>query len=104
MFIYNVTVKLDHGIHEAWVRWMNEIHLPDIMNTGCFEKYQFIRLLDVDESEGPTYAIQYYAASRAQYNRYMEIHAPRMRKASTDEWGDRFIAFRTFMEVVGQSA
>ena len=31
-------------------------------------------------AEGPTYAIQYYADSKADYNRYLEIYAPDMRE------------------------
>jgi hypothetical protein len=100
MFIYNITIKLDTAIRDSWVKWMNEEHIPDIMNTGCFEKFQFVKLLDIDETEGPTYAVQYYAISKAQYNRYIDMYAVKMRKASTDKWGDRFIAFRTLMEVV----
>jgi hypothetical protein len=100
MFIYNVTIKLDGSIHESWVQWMSEVHIPEIMNTGCFEKFQFAKLLDIDDSEGPTYAVQYYAISKAQYNRYIDLYAGQMRKASTDKWGNRFIAFRTLMEVV----
>jgi hypothetical protein len=100
MFIYNVTIKLDSGIHDSWVQWMSEEHIPEIMNTGCFEKFQFVKLLDIDDSEGPTYAVQYYAISKAQYNRYIDLYAGQMRKASTDKWGNRFIAFRTLMEVV----
>jgi hypothetical protein len=101
MFIYNVTIKLDHTIHEDWVKWMNEEHIPEIMKTGCFEKFQFVRLLEIDEEEGPTYAVQYYAVSKAQYNRYIDLYAPKLRQASTDKWGNKFIAFRTLMEVVG---
>ncbi len=101
MFIYNVTIKLDHSIHEAWVKWMNEEHIPDVMQSECFEKFQFVRLLEVDEEEGPTYAVQYYAVSKAQYNRYIDLYAPKLRQASTDKWGNKFIAFRTLMEVVG---
>jgi hypothetical protein len=100
MLIYNVTIKLDAAIEAQWVKWMNEEHIPDIMNCGCFEKFQFVKLLDIDDSEGPTYAIQYYAISKSQYNRYIEIHAANMRKASSDKWGDNFVAFRTLMEVV----
>jgi hypothetical protein len=100
MFIYNVTIKVDQSIHESWVKWMNEAHIPDVMKTGCFEKFQFVRLLDIDESEGPTYAVQYYAVSRAQYNRYIDLYAAGLRKASMEQWGERFIAFRTLMEVV----
>jgi hypothetical protein len=100
MFIYNVTIKLDQSIHEKWIQWMNETHIPDVMNTGCFEKFVFVRLLETDETEGPTYAVQYYAASKAQYNRYIDLYAAKLRKDSMDKWGNKFIAFRTLMEVV----
>jgi hypothetical protein len=100
MFIYNVTIKLDQSIHEKWIQWMNESHIPAVMNTGCFEKFVFVRLLETDETEGPTYAVQYYAASKAQYNRYIDLYAAKLRKDSMEQWGNKFIAFRTLMEVV----
>jgi len=100
MFIYNVTIKVDPSIHEDWVTWMKEEHLQQVMKTSCFEKYQFVKLLEIDESEGPTYAAQYYAISRAQYNRYIDLYADKLRKESMDKWGNRFIAFRTLMEVI----
>ena len=100
MIIYNVTVKVDAAIADAWLRWLLEQHIPEIMQTGCFTEYKVVRLLDIDDSEGPTYAIQYLADSKADYNRYIEMHAPAMRKKSTDEWGDRFIAFRSVMQVI----
>jgi DNA gyrase inhibitor GyrI len=70
------------------------------MNTGCFVEYKMVRLLDIDDSEGPTYAVQYFADTMDDYQKYVTQHAPNFRKASTDKWGDRFIAFRTLMEVV----
>lgn len=100
MFIYNVTLKIDHSIHEEWIKWMREEHLPDVMKTGCFEKYQFVKLLDVDESEGPTYAAQYFAISKAQYNRYIDMYAAKLRQDGMNKWGNKFIAFRTLMEVI----
>jgi hypothetical protein len=100
MFIYNVTIKIAHAIHESWLQWMNEVHIPEVMKTGCFEKYVFVKLLETDEAEGPTYAVQYYTISIAQYNRYIDLYASKLRKDGQDKWGDKFIAFRTLMEVV----
>ncbi|HAK12809.1 MAG TPA: DUF4286 domain-containing protein, partial [Chitinophagaceae bacterium] len=28
MFIYNVTIMVKWSIHEAWVKWMQEQHIP----------------------------------------------------------------------------
>lgn len=100
MLIYNVTVKVDEIIARDWLQWMQQEHIPGIMNTGCFVDFRIVRLLDMDDSEGPTYAIQYFADTMSDYQQYVEQHAPHFRKESTDKWGDRFIAFRTLMEVV----
>ena len=98
--IYNVTIMVDHAIANPWLQWMLEEHIPDVLSTGCFTGHQVLRLLDVDEAEGLTYAIQYRSSSREDYNRYINEHASEMRNRSVQKWGDRFIAFRTVMEVV----
>lgn len=100
MYIYNVTIKLQWEIHDDWVKWMQEKHLNDVMATECFKKYQFVRLLEIDETEGPTYAIQYYCDSKALYNKYLEIHAPQLRKDGLDLFGDKMIGFRSLMQIV----
>jgi hypothetical protein len=57
-------------------------------------------LLDIDNTEGPTYAIQYTAESKAFYNLYIEKFANNMRQKALDKWGNKFIAFRTLMQMV----
>ena len=100
MYIYNITSKIDPSIHEKWVSWMKETHIPEVMATNCFTQHQFVRLLELDDSDGPTYAIQYMANSKADYNRYLEIHASLLRKKATDTWGNLIVGFRSLMQVV----
>lgn len=100
MIIYNVTIKLQAGIHSPWLAWMQQEHIPAVVATGCFENAKLLRLLDIDDEEGPTYAVQYFAAARADYDRYIEKFAAEMREESFRKWGDSFIAFRSIMEVV----
>lgn len=100
MFIYNVTVKVHDSIQSDWLKWLQEIHVPEVLETGCFTHANIHRLLEVDDSEGPTYAIQYKAESKAAYNQYIDKFAPVLRQKSFDLWGDRFIAFRSLMQVI----
>ncbi len=99
-FIYNVTTNVNWHIHEAWLHWMLSVHIPDVMATACFKKHQVVRLLEIDESEGPTYAIQYYTQSKSDYDRYLELHAAKKRQAVIDLWGKQVTAFRTLMQIV----
>lgn len=99
-FIYNVTIKVDNTIKEEWLSWLKEIHIPEVIDTGCFTQATILQLLEVDDSEGPTYAVQYLAQSKALYNQYIQNFAGIMRQRSFDQWGDKFIAFRSIMQVV----
>jgi hypothetical protein len=98
--IYNVTIKISWPIHDAWLQWMKEKHIHDLMQTGCFTSYTFARLLDIDEEEGPTYSCQYHATSMAQYDTYISQHSKKMQQDGIEKWGNQFIAFRTLMQVV----
>ena len=100
MIIYNVTIKVDWTIADSWLRWMREEHIPEVMSSNCFEKNLFVRLLEVDEAEGPTYAAQYFAESLSKYDEYLQHYAPLMRQKTINKWGDKFIAFRSLMQVV----
>lgn len=100
MIIYNVTTKVDAGIADAWLNWLQKEHIPEVMQTGCFSSHKVVRLLEIDDAEGPTYAVQYHAEAKADYNRYIEMYAAAMRQKSFDKWGNRFVAFRSLMQVI----
>lgn len=100
MIIYNVTIKVDWSIAEDWEKWMKEEYIPELLETGCFDKHQLVRLLQVDETEGPTYATQYYAPTLTKYDHYLQYHAPALRKKVSEKWGQKYVDFRTLMQVV----
>jgi len=100
MLIYNVTTKVDPSIHEAWVDWMKMVHIPAIMDTKCFIKFQFVKLLDLDETDGFTYATQYYCNQQADYLQYMDQYAAFLRQEAMNTWGSQFASFRSLMQVV----
>jgi hypothetical protein len=100
MIIYNVTTKVDKTIREAWLRWLKEEHIPDIIQTGCFSNAVILHLIEADDEEGMTYAVQYHAESKALYNRYIEKYAEEMRAKAKNKWSDRIVSFRTVMQVV----
>jgi hypothetical protein len=100
MFIYNVTTKVDWSISDAWVEWMLKEHMPALLETNCFIQYQLLRLHEQDDTEGPTYVAQYFAESKALYNRYLDLYANDFATIAIEKWKDGFIDFRTLLEVI----
>jgi hypothetical protein len=100
MIIYNVTIKPNWSIHDEWLKWMKEEHIPEMLATQQFYDFKILRLLEVDDTEGPTYAIQYNAHTLESYEHYIARFAPVQRQKGKDKWGDQFIAFRSVMQIV----
>jgi len=98
--IYNVTVKVDHLIHDNWLDWMKSTYLPEVMDTGCFKRFQFVRLLEMEESDGLTYATQYYAEDLESCQSFIQQYEPALRKASFEKWGNSLMEFASLMQVV----
>jgi len=98
MIVYNVTINVEHSIAADWRHWMLKEHIPMLMKTGCFTGAKLFRLLDQDDTDGPTFCAQYYCVSRTEYEEYIEKHANSMREESQKLWGKKFIAFRSIMQ------
>lgn len=100
MIIYNVTVQVAEAVAAGWLQWMQQEHIPQVMATSCFKNYRILQLMDIDETDGPTYAVQYEAAAEKDYYRYIAEHAPALRRQTEERWGDKVFAFRTVMRRV----
>lgn len=100
MIIYNVTTKVSWAIQDAWLEWMKLVHIPEVMGCGLFSGNRLVKLLEVEEEDGPTYAVQYYADGFGEYQQYLADYAPSLREKAFHKWGDQFVSFRSVMEVI----
>jgi|SRR5690554_5349344 len=101
MIIYSVTLNVDDEIHDTWLQWMKNTHIPDVMNTGFFESHKMCRIIShLKENEGTTYNIQYRCKSMADLHQYQSKHAPQLQKEHQDLYQDKVVAFRTLLEEV----
>jgi hypothetical protein len=101
MIVYNVTINIDADVHDEWLKWMLEKHIPDVLATGLFLESRMSRMLIDEEEGGVTYSIQYTLESMERMEEYEQNHASRLREEVNRKYEGKFGAFRTTMEVVG---
>ncbi|QWX83949.1 DUF4286 family protein [Cellulophaga sp. HaHaR_3_176] len=102
MYIYNVTSNIDESIHEDWLKWMREDHIPQMLATGKFSTAKMCKVLVEEEMGGLTYSVQYTTTSKEILEQYYKEDAPRLRQEGLKLFADKMLAFRTELEVVNE--
>ena len=102
MYIYNVTINIDDTVHDQWIRWMQDIHIPDMLATGKFIEAKMCRVLVEEEMGGITYSIQYTTKDKDTLEQYYREDAHRLRQDGQERFGGKFVAFRTELELVDE--
>jgi hypothetical protein len=97
--VYNVTVNVSEEIHDDWMLWLRQEHIPEVLKTGLFRRAMLMRV-HAFEQGGLTYAVQYVADSMENYERYLKEFAPSLRAKTESLFGDQVHAFRTMLEVL----
>lgn len=100
--IYNVTIQIEKDVAEEWLSWMKEVHIPEVMNTGMFESYQISRIIK-EHPEGVSFAVQYICQDMKTLHQYQINYAPKLQAKHTNRYKEKFVAFRTLMEIVAAS-
>lgn len=102
MLIYNVTINIDDTVHEQWLEWMKDKHVPDMLATGKFTHAKMVKVLVEEDMGGITYSIQYTTKNRSTLEAYYKKDADRLRADAQKMFPNKFVAFRTELEVVSQ--
>lgn len=97
MIIYTVTIHLQPAIETEWVDWMQQVHIPDVLRTGCFLGCRLYKTLEPAGDE-PVYVMQYHARSLEEYHRYRDHFAAALQKDHTDRYANQFRGSRTVMQ------
>ncbi len=101
MILYNITVNVEDSVREDWTTWMREIHIPEVMKTGLFKEFKFLKLLnEEEENTGTTFAVQYFCETKQDYDKYQAEFAKNLQFEHSRRYKGKFVAFRTILEEV----
>ena len=93
MYIYNVTINIEESVHDQWIQWMKDIHIPDMLATGKFTEARMCRVMVEEEMGGITYSIQYLTTDFQTLQRYFDEDADRLRQEGMDLFKGKFVLY-----------
>ncbi|UJH68681.1 DUF4286 family protein [Allomuricauda sp. SCSIO 65647] len=104
MYIYNVTINIDDSVHDQWLDWMRDEHIPDMLATGKFTAAKMCRVMVDEEMGGTTYSIQYTSKDKDTLSSYYKEDADRLRNEGVTRFANKFVAFRTELELINEQS
>ena len=88
MISYEVMAEVEPHLAEAYERYMREQHIQEVLASRCFESAEFA-------SAAPgRYRMRYVASTRDDLERYLAIHAPRLREDATSRFPNGVVLSR----------
>jgi hypothetical protein len=101
MIIYQVSCNVDLDFADRWEQYFRDVHLDDILDTGCFFGYSFRKAL-----VNPTHALfvsEYYCNTEADLERYNAEFAEALKNDIVVHFEGKFTASRNvFREIVNK--
>ncbi len=101
MIIYSVTININNSVVSEWLEWMMKIHIPEVMSTGLFVNYRFMKeIIPLPEGSETRFIINYELTDKESYDNYSRNFAPFLQRKHTEKFSGKFTANRTLMEVI----
>ncbi|WP_192822654.1 DUF4286 family protein [Rufibacter sp. LB8] len=101
MILFNETVSIENAVAADWLQWMQVTHIPEVMATTYFTKFQLAKVMEDEDTGGTTYAVQYYARHMQDLLEYHQNHDQEMQGKMQARYAGQYAAFRTVLEVIG---
>ena len=97
LYIVYITVAASHV--DAWVDWMRDVHIPEVLDTECFDSATFVRDLEAETPER-SFRISYRAISPEMFDRYQSEFGPALRDDHVARFGDVTSARRELLPIL----
>jgi hypothetical protein len=102
MYIYNVTVNVDESVHDKWLKWMKEKHIPDMLGTGKFNSAKMCHVMVKEETGGITYSVQYSTDGIVTLQEFYDQDASKLRNEEMALFQDKLLSFRTELKLISE--
>ena len=99
MYILNITTNVSETVQNEWLRTIQEVFIPEMLNTKKFSRALLTEVLVEEEMGGVTYSIQFFAASKtaieAYYNEDQELTLKHLQKFT-----GKYVDFKTELKLI----
>lgn len=102
MYLYNITFNIDEKIHQNWLQWVQEKHIPEVLEKATFKSAKLIQVMLEEEMGGITYSVQYQVESKQLLDSFLNDSTYNLFAEMTRLFPNQFVSFSTELQVINE--
>jgi hypothetical protein len=100
MFIFNTTYLVSDKVHDTWLNWVREQHVPFMLDSTYFTKPQVARVVTSDKEDGTSFSVQFYVQDMQTLKKWHNEYSSLFQENCSQHFGTEVIFFTTVLEIV----
>ncbi|MFW9598280.1 MAG: DUF4286 family protein [Paludibacter sp.] len=100
MLIFNTTYKVSTAKTAEWIKWVKDVHIPDMTKKADFSKPQITRIVGSDDEHGTSYSVQFHIATMKELERWHMQHAADLQQNVSSNFGTEVLFFSTVLDII----
>jgi len=100
MLIFNTTYLVSDDVHNNWLKWIREQHIPFMLDSTYFSHPQVARVITSDKQEGTSFSVQFRVDDMRTLKRWNQEYNKAFQDNCSQQFGTEVIFFTTVLELV----
>jgi hypothetical protein len=100
MFIFNTTYLVSDKVHDTWLNWVREQHVPFMLDSTYFTKPQVARVVTSDKEDGTSFSVQFHVQDMQTLKKWHNEYSSLFQENCSQHFGIEVIFFTTVLEIV----
>jgi hypothetical protein len=100
MYVYNITTNIEGASEQEWILWMQETHIPEMLETGKFLSAKMCKVLVEEDMGGVTYSVQYTSETKEALEAFYKEDSINLKNKMNSKYAGKFVFFETEMKLI----
>ncbi len=100
MLIFNITFLVSDKVHNTWLKWVREEHIPFMIDSTYFSQPQVARVVTSDKEDGTSFSVQFHVDDLRTLKQWNQEYSAKLKANCSQNFGTEVLFFTTVLELV----
>ncbi len=100
MLIFNTTYLVSDKVYGSWMKWIQEQHIPFMLDSQLFSLPQVAKVLSNEEQEGTSFSVQFHVQDMEALRRWNQKYGEVFKTDFSKQFSTEALFFTTVLELI----